>query len=221
MTKPLVIVGASGKMSKVLQEILSSQGIAFRIASSQDTTQSFQDSRGVIDFSLPEVSKKLISYAVKGHVPYVCGTTGWKSAQEIRETFEGPSKSIPILYDSNFSRGIELMAQAAEIMARSRISPLRLVDLHHAAKRDAPSGTALKLKARMEALNPAAEIKIESIREGEIPGEHRLEVSLEGETLEIIHRASSRKPFAEGAIKALEWLESKKSGLYSMKDVLS
>lgn len=220
----IIVVGFSGRMSQKVMEILKVQGKPFKVYSEKAPHElrvnDFESSAGVIDFSSPEVSERVLQLALTARVPYVCGTTGWKSLQETKRAFENAGKSIPVLLDSNFSLGIELFCQAAEKWTRTITGRLHLTDIHHIHKKDAPSGTALKIKDRIEAASPQ-KVDVQSIREGEVFGEHRLLLSFGDEELEVIHRAQSRAPFAEGAVRALEWLQKQKPGFYSMKDMLT
>lgn len=218
--KPIGLVGSEGKMSKVLQEILGSQKRSFKLWSSkadpQLRTENFEDCSGIIDFSLPEVSAKVLELAETARLPYVCGTTGWSDFTATRKAFLKAADHIPIVLDSNFSAGIEILCQVAELIGQNLKTPIVITDIHHTEKRDAPSGTALKIADRIQ-----GQSSIQSIRLGNIFGEHRLLISFQDQTMEFIHRAHSRRPFAEGALQALKWAHDKKPGLYSMKDVLS
>ena len=223
MKGPVIIVGRTGKMARVLASCLADQKVAFKIYSQrqeQSDVTSFEGSAGVIDFSLPEATSSVLNLALNAKVPLVCGTTGWVSSQARSEFFREASGSIPIVWDSNFSLGIEVLSQVMEVVSRFGLPEIKIVDIHHSQKRDAPSGTALKLRDRGLSKNSQQKIHIESIREGEVPGEHRILVSLKDESLEFTHRALSRLPFAEGAIKALAWAQTQKPGLYSMKDLI-
>lgn len=210
-------------MSKVLQAICREENRAFKLyskkAPSELSVQTFEGSSGVIDFSLPEGTAEICEKARRAKVPYICGTTGWSQKSEIENLFCSSSKEIPIVRDANFSLGVEILCQTAEILARN-VPEISITDTHHSQKRDAPSGTALKIEERIKLANPHAKTLIQSIRLGEVFGEHRLLVSFQDQSLEFVHRANSRRPFAEGALKALAWAQQQKPGLYSMKDVL-
>ncbi|MDB5036861.1 MAG: dapB [Bacteriovoracaceae bacterium] len=222
--KAIVLVGSTGKMSRILQELCQEQKLPFKVFSEKASPalqiKNFSGTKGVIDFSLPDATEKICRMAIEANVPYICGTTGWKSKSEIDNLFTEASKKIAVVKDANFSLGVEILSEASEILAKALSSELLITDIHHSQKKDAPSGTALKIEARMKKANPKSLVKINSIREGEVFGEHRILATFEDQTLEFIHRAHSRKPFASGALKALEWASKQKPGLYSMKDVL-
>lgn len=219
-----VIVGSKGRMSGSLQKIFQERSEEFRIFSENAPAdlqvQDFKGSRGVIDFSAPESTEIVIQKAVEAGVPLVCGTTGWKSEAERDELFSEAAKKIPIVVDSNFSLGIEILSRGAELLAKNLPGPFFITDLHHQHKKDAPSGTAFKLAERIRSVNPEAEIEHRDFRLGEIPGEHRVLVSWENETMEFTHRASSRDAFSYGSIRALDWAQDQKPGLYKMSEVL-
>jgi len=219
--KPIVIVGSRGRMAQELQKILNDQTLAFSIYSpnSKESVQDFQSSSGVIDFSKPEATPEVIRLARAAKVPLICGTTGWKSEEEKRALFEEAAAEIPIVLDSNFSLGIELLCRSCQILAKNLEGPFIITDIHHRHKKDAPSGTALKIAKRMKDQKPGLEIQFKDMRIGEIPGEHRVMVAWKNESIEFIHRASSRSAFAEGAVKALNWASKQKPGLYEMKDM--
>lgn len=219
----VVIIGSQGRMSKILQEIAAEKKIQTKNFSRDPSFRSIQDfngSVGVIDFSLPDATSELVSLAETAKVPFICGTTGWKSTPERLKVFEKASKTIPVVWDSNFSEGIEVLCQMAEVLAKKTNSEVKIMDVHHIHKKDAPSGTALKIRDRMMSAQPSSKISIESIREGEVFGEHQISIELNGEKVSLSHSALSRRPFAEGAFKALAWAQKQKPGLYSMKDIL-
>ncbi len=133
------------------------------------------------------------------------------------------AQSLPIVFASNFSVGVNVLfwltRKAAELLGRD-FDP-EIVETHHKMKKDAPSGMAKTLaeilKAEQKNQN---EIPIQSIREGEVVGEHTVIFSGPGERLELTHRAASREIFTRGALRAAKWIVGRPPGLYSMQDVL-
>jgi 4-hydroxy-tetrahydrodipicolinate reductase len=222
--KPIVLVGCFGKMSKVLQSLCQERNLPYRLWSEKAPVElrvsDFKNVEGVVDFSLPEATDQVSKLAHEARVPYVCGTTGFRSRPEILSHFQKLAREIPIVFDSNFSLGVEILCKTAETLAQNSPTEIALTDIHHSQKKDAPSGTALKIRDRMLMKSPSAKVQIHSIRVGEIFGEHRLLVSFQDQTLEFVHRANSRRPFASGALDALKWAARQKPGLYSMEDVL-
>lgn len=172
-----------------------------------------------IDFSNSSAIDEISRAALQYRKALVIGTTG--HSREQRELIEKMAKSLPIVFASNFSVGVNalfaLTRRAAEILG-SEFAP-QIVETHHKMKKDAPSGTA---KTLAEILKQAlkTEIPIESIREGEVVGEHTVSFVGPGERLELTHRAGSREIFARGALRAAEWVVGKPARLYSMQDVL-
>jgi len=221
----IVIVGFEGRMAQSVQKLLTAAGREYRVfspkAPKQLRTETFKDSLGVIDFSTPEVSRSVLSQALKDSAPLVCGTTGFGSEEERNKMFQPARDKIPIVLDSNFSIGIELLCQASEKLALHLNEAFFITDIHHQHKKDAPSGTSLKLEARIRKVKPILEVEHRSLRMGEIAGEHSVSVAFGQERLQLTHQAFSKDVFSQGAIRALDWLQSKEPGVYSMKEVLS
>lgn len=189
----------------------------------------------IIDFSAPEATMELLTFACNNSIPIVIATTGFTNEQ--MEAIEESSIFIPILQSANMSFDIILLKNILKMVA-SKLSDcdIEISETHHNRKKDAPSGTAFLLaKAINEALGNTKkviphrggkrnsdEIGISSIRGGNIVGEHSVFFFGEYDTLEIKHTAHSRDLFAQGALKAAEFLLSqKKPGLYTLDDLIS
>jgi len=172
-----------------------------------------------IDFSNAGAIEEICRIALQHRKALVIGTTGHSPEQ--RRLIEKSAESLAIVFASNFSVGVNalfaLTRRAAEILG-SEFAP-EITETHHKMKKDAPSGTA---KTLGEILKEALEIEIpiESIREGDVVGEHTVSFVGPGERLELTHRAGSREIFARGALRAVQWIVGKPAGLYSMQDVL-
>lgn len=260
---PVVIVGARGRMGQALiQTVMSSDDLTLAGAvdrsggpgKGQDAgklagmpeagvvvTDELSPRRGnvVIDFSLPEATIKNINRCVDAETPLVLGTTG--VGPEAIETLKQAARRIPIVAAANFSVGITLLLRMASLAAKS-LGPgwdAEIFELHHRHKRDAPSGTALRIgKAVARATDrdieqvgvfnrggadrprEDQEIAMVALRGGDSPGEHTLMFLGDGERLELTHRAGDRAIFARGATRAAGWLADKPAGLYDMADVL-
>lgn len=196
---------------------------------------------GVIDFTIPSVTVELAGLCAERGTAMVIGTTGL-SAQET-EQIEAASKKIPIVWAPNMSVGVNVLIQLVQNAARLLGSDydLEIVEAHHKHKKDAPSGTALRLaEALAEATaergslaeracygrhgltgaRPKDEIGIHTVRGGDVVGDHTVFYYADGERLELTHRASSRQTFAKGAVRALHWLADRPAGLYDMQHVL-
>ena len=192
-----------------------------------------------IDFSLPAATLAHLRAAADAGVAYVTGTTGFDAAE--REELEALARRIPVLHAPNFSVAVNVLAWLTR-EAASKLGPgydAEILELHHAAKRDAPSGTALRLaeavaEARDTALadhlvleragetgaRPAGAIGVQALRGGDCTGEHTVLFIGRGERLELTHRAASRDHFARGAVRAAAWLAGRAPGLYRMETVL-
>lgn len=214
------IVGTKGRMTQALVGLLNEKAKAFKNFDRSSTASTLTNCEGLIDFSTTEATSRIVSACIEARVPLVCGTTGWKGADAFTTLFEPAAKKIPIVWDSNFSIGVEQLCQASESIAKAGALSVRIVDIHHIHKKDSPSGTALKIEKRIRTAAPSLSISIDSKREGEVFGIHRVIFELGDESIELTHEAKSRRIFAEGAYRALQWLRSQKPGLYSMRDVL-
>jgi 4-hydroxy-tetrahydrodipicolinate reductase len=172
-----------------------------------------------IDFSNASSIEEVCRAALENKTALVIGTTGHSSEQ--RRLIENTAKFLPIVFASNFSVGVNalfaLARRAAEIFG-SEFKP-EIVETHHTKKKDAPSGTAKTLGEILKD-ELKIDIPIESIREGDVVGEHTVTFAGPAERLELTHHAGSREIFASGALRASEWIAGKSPGLYSMQDVL-
>ncbi len=194
----------------------------------------------IIDFTTPEVTMQTMILAVAKGKGMVIGTTGLSPEQH--QTMQKAAQSIPIVYATNFSTGINLLwslvTQAAQILGEEY--NVEIIEAHHNMKKDAPSGTALTLLERLceaKGLDPSEaaqygregligpraknEVGIHALRAGDIVGDHLVLFAGPGERLELKHQAHSRDTFAQGAVRAAHWLSAKVPGLYHMSDVLN
>jgi len=174
-----------------------------------------------IDFSHAAAIDEICRAALQLRRPLVIGTTGHSPAQ--RRTIGEVARSVPIVFASNFSIGVNalfaLTHNAAEILSNE--FDLEIIETHHRMKKDAPSGTAKTLADILKkARKIDNEIPTRSIREGDVVGEHTVIFAGPGERLELTHRASSREIFARGALRAAQWIVGKPAGVYNMQDVL-
>jgi 4-hydroxy-tetrahydrodipicolinate reductase len=195
---------------------------------------------GVIDFSLPAATMKLIDAITVNPKPLVIGTTGINESQV--ERIVEASKKAPILMSPNMSIGVNLLFKLTEMASRALGNgfDIEVFESHHRFKKDAPSGTAKKLLSAIKENIPelkdcheipgregisenersSNEIGVFAMRGGDIVGEHTVFYVGMGERIELTHRATSRDIFASGAVSALEYLVEKGPGLYTMYDVL-
>lgn len=209
------------------------------IAVTTDAAALFARSDVVIDFSTPEASIRHAGIAAQSKTALVIGTTGLTA--EHNAALADAAKTAAILWAPNMSLGVNLLLGLVEQVARSLAEDydIEILEMHHRHKVDAPSGTALALgraaaKGRgiaLEAHNQrvrdgitgprrSGDIGFATLRGGDNPGEHRVIFATDGEQLELAHRASSRRVFARGAVRAAIWAAGQAPGLYGMKDVL-
>jgi 4-hydroxy-tetrahydrodipicolinate reductase len=190
----------------------------------------------MIDFSIPAATVDLAMCCKLRKVPLVVGTTGFSPDQ--RRVLESVSASIPVLIAPNMSRAVNLLMKLVDTASRALggSADIAIIERHHRTKKDAPSGTALRLaevagRGEMSAhlvpagLDPSSkhrprEISIHALRLADSPGEHVVVFGLMGETLELSHRALNRDGFARGALDAAKFLAGKPTGLYTIEDAL-
>lgn len=191
----------------------------------------------LIDFSLPEVLSANLKLAEQYQLPIVVCTTGLTSEQKPK--LAQAAETVPVLYASNTSTGIALLEQLVGLSSAAMPeADIEIFEAHHRHKKDGPSGTALSLgeaaaKGRQQtweqvndgirAQGPRSEkgIGFSVMRAADIIGEHQVTLAVAGERVEIGHRVSDRKIFADGAIRAANWLVEQTPGLYSLQDTLN
>lgn len=241
MTK-VIITGSKGRMGQAL--IACAAHIpGLEIVGQVDQGDVLADVIGkgdvVIDFSFHAATAGVAELCVKHGKALVIGTTGHKD--EEKAAIRAHAARIPTVWASNYSTGVNtlfwLTRKAAEILGPD--FDLEVLEMHHRLKKDAPSGTATTLleilgDARKLQLKEAlrhgregivgertnSEIGIHAIRGGDVVGDHTVIFAANGERVELTHKASSRDTFANGALRAAQWVVKQKPGLYDMQDVL-
>ena len=193
----------------------------------------------LVDFTVGEATANYAQACAEVGLALVSGTTGLNEGQRAR-VLEA-ARRIPILWAPNMSVGVHAMVAAARELAQNLGDgfDVEVVELHHRYKKDAPSGTALRLaqevaqalgrgpevlRCQREGLvgeRPSKEIGVQTLRGGDVVGEHTIYFLAEGERVELTHRATSREQFARGALRAARWLVGQAPGLYGMEDVLA
>tara|TARA_B100000963_G_scaffold340396_1_gene339012 strand:- start:7251 stop:8027 length:777 start_codon:yes stop_codon:yes gene_type:complete len=205
-----------------------------------NTEQAFRKSNLIIDFSIPKCTFQVLKIASKLKKKIVIGTTGFSKKEE--ELIQKYSKKIPILKAGNMSLGINLLMYLTEIASNSLGNNFlsKIYEVHHKHKKDYPSGTAIMLGNGIakgknknfynligkKYLNKkkfpfGRKINFNSIRKGEIIGEHEVKFSSGKEIITLNHEAFDRTLYSEGALTAARWLMNKKAGLYSMRDLMN
>ncbi|RJP69859.1 MAG: 4-hydroxy-tetrahydrodipicolinate reductase [Ignavibacteriales bacterium] len=208
------LIGASGKMGKEISALLTEHNYdcVFRYDLSGEE---FDNTPQVlIDFSLPEALEKSVGYSLKFNCPLIIGTTGLSNEQLIQLNQLG--KKVAIVQSYNFSIGIQMLLKCTELLNNHLTDwDIEIEEIHHRFKKDKPSGTALMIK---NVLNK--DVNISSLRLGNVVGEHSVYFSGLGESLRITHQATSRRTFAEGVLKAVEFVQKKGNGFFTFHDVL-
>lgn len=168
----------------------------------------------LVDFSLPVPALAFARAAARARRPVVSGTTGFSASQ--MSALKTLSKKVAVFWSPNMSPGMNLLFElAARAAAALPGYDAALLDVHHAAKKDAPSGTAKRLQAALG--RPSSVV---SLRVGDVTGDHVLTLAGPGERLELTHRAHSREVFARGALRAALWVAKRRPGFYDMQDLL-
>ncbi len=188
-----------------------------------DLSAAIAEADVVIDFSMPEATLEVVARSVGQRKPVVCGVSGLDEVQVA--ALRGAAESIPVLYDRNMSQGVTVLDATIRQVARSLGGGfnVRIEETHHIHKKDAPSGTALKLGDSLIEAGAATshdDIDYHSERRGEVPGDHSVIFTSATERLEFSHSVTTRDVFADGALRAAVWLTRQPSGWYSMRDVL-
>jgi len=223
----LAVVGARGRMGQlVVEAIKQDKTTSLCAVLSRADHQSLRSVTShidvVIDFTVPVATVEHAAICVDKGCGIVIGTTGFTTAE--LGSITSAANVIPIVLSPNMSVGINVSFKLLELAAKvlKGQAEIAILDVHHKYKKDLPSGTALKMSEVIKnACDPTVlSCDISSIRVGEIVGEHSALFSLEGERLEITHRAVDRSLFAKGALRAAKWLVEQKTGLYDMQDVL-
>ena len=241
MTK-IAINGSNGRMGQALIEAVKlnpnvSEGSIFNRG--DDIKRVLKDFDVLIDFTRPEATLDALSICQSAGKAMVIGTTGF--SDDALKVIDQASSDIPIVFAPNMSVGVNLTLKLLETTAKviGTDSNIEIVEAHHRHKVDAPSGTALKMgevianalgrdlsecavygREGKEGPRDRQTIGFSSIRGGDVVGEHTVTFFMEGERVEITHKASSRMTYANGAVKASQWLTNQPNGLYSMQDVL-
>jgi 4-hydroxy-tetrahydrodipicolinate reductase len=224
----LLIVG-DGKMGRAVAALAATRGHAATIIGREENAQgrglTAERVRGhdvAVEFTRPEAAPANIAGLIEAGIPVVTGTTGW-DAELPRITALVEERQGALLHAANFSVGVHLFLRAARALAGEFVGREGfegfILEEHHAAKRDAPSGTARSLQQRLRDADPSRPYPITSVRAGAIPGTHT--VSLDGpfETVTLQHMARSRDGFAAGALAAAEWLPGH-TGVYTFDAML-
>lgn len=239
----LTVTGRNGRMGQNVLAAIQAEATAETHSThdvGEDLSAALSGTEAVIDFTLPALTDELLEKALSTNTALIIGTTGHSDEQ--RAAIQEASKTIPIVYASNYSTGVNVLfhltRKAASILGNDAFD-IEVTEMHHKHKVDAPSGTARTL---LDILNEETntsyeddvthgrvgepgprlpkEIGMHTLRGGDVVGDHTVMFAADGERFELTHKASSRMTFASGAVRAALWLKDQPAGLYDMQDVL-
>ncbi|HEY5061547.1 MAG TPA: dihydrodipicolinate reductase C-terminal domain-containing protein [Gemmatimonadaceae bacterium] len=233
MSRRLAIIGM-GKMGRAVAELAPDRGwdVVARLdaphVAAGITKHTLAGADVAIEFTVPSAAPANIRAVVAAGCPIVVGTTGWYD-QLPAITNEVRAVGGALLAAANFSLGVNVFEQVVELAARllGRVQAFdaQLIETHHAAKKDAPSGTALMLgRTASAAWGRDGEIPIASVRTGSVPGTHEVVFDAPFEQIHLEHIARDRRVFAEGALVGAAWLmgrQAREGGVFTMRDVLA
>ena len=238
----IIITGSKGRMGRALADCAThfpDLQVVGQVDQGDDLSAVIGKGDVVIDFSSHSATASIGKLCAEHKKGMVIGTTG--HSDETKSQIGEFTAKIPIVLSSNYSTGVNtlfwLTRKAAEILGPG--FDLEIVEMHHRMKKDAPSGTAKSLAEILAAVRKeqlekvarhgrvgivgartSAEIGMHSIRGGDVVGDHTVIFANTGERLELTHKASSRDTFANGALRAAQWVVNQKPGIYDMQDVL-
>jgi 4-hydroxy-tetrahydrodipicolinate reductase len=222
----IFVVGAQGRMGQEIQKVLrKTKGAVFSGGISRKPKGSLVTDFGevklkpdlVIDFSSPEMFMQTLKWCEAKKIPLLSGTTGLSEKHFL--ALKKASQKIPVLWTANTSIGVQMVKDVLRALPLPGHFKVQMTEWHHIHKKDKPSGTAIVLQNILKEKR-AKLPKPKSIREGEIVGTHRIEISSGEEVITIEHKALRRAVFARGAVEAGVWLANKRAGFYSMEDYL-
>ena len=222
-----LVLGA-GKTGKLVASVAAEHGHSVHVLDATEnknaaalTSPFVAGFDAVIDFTTPEAAVPNMRACLATGAKMVVGTTGWYgSLPDMKQL--ATRRGASLLYGANFSIGVQLLFKIASNMV-SALHPagytFSISETHHTTKLDAPSGTALTLRDTVCTAAGIEDVPIESIRQGEAVGQHVLEASGPGDKILLTHESHSRRPYAEGAVRAAEWLAQNKPGVYDFREI--
>jgi 4-hydroxy-tetrahydrodipicolinate reductase len=218
----LLLVG-HGRMGRLVESLAPEYGfeVVGVVTSRSPVSTDWPPAHVAIDFSVPSAVPATVARLVKSGTSVVIGTTGWQSSEE--QVRLAADSMIGVVAAPNFAIGVNVFLAVVErlgsLMAAQPAFGAWIHELHHAAKKDAPSGTAQAIERRLREHGYSRDLPIASTRAGALPGTHTLGFDAPSETITLTHEARDRAAFARGALVAAHWIQGKR-GWYTMKDVL-
>lgn len=234
-----IIIAGYGRMGHEVEAAALARGHNIIAKVDADGSDSFRwnevsDADVAIEFTIPDAAPRVIASILKAGIPVVSGTTGWLSQYDEMAAL-AINHNTAFIHSSNYSPGVYILSrinrELAECMNKIAGYSVSIEEIHHIAKLDAPSGTAVMLASQILGICPAYKgwapqqnaaepgtIPVLSVREGQVPGTHHINWKSENDIISLSHKAFSRKGFALGALLAAEFIAGKK-GVYDLKEV--
>lgn len=222
----LLLVLGRGKTGRLIAQVATERGHGVRVVGEEEnrngaalTAPFLAGFDAVIDFTTPEAAVQNMRACLANGARMVVGTTGWYDhLDRMRDLCR--RRDAALLYSANFSIGVQAMFRLARDLARAAPGyTFSIAETHHAGKLDAPSGTALTLKRILESAESGLTCEITSKREGEVPGIHVVQARSANDSIELRHESFSRRGFAEGAVRAAEWIGGK-TGCWDFQEIV-
>jgi 4-hydroxy-tetrahydrodipicolinate reductase len=217
----LLLIG-HGKMGRLVETLAGSEGFEVVGAVDENTTTDWPAADVAIDFSIGEAVPATVARLAQRRTSIVIGTTGWHEHERaVRDVVA--AAGIGVVAAPNFAIGVNVFLAVVDrmgaLMAAQPSFGAWIHEAHHAAKKDAPSGTALAMEQRLRRSGYTADVPIASTRAGSVPGTHTLGFDAASETITLTHQARDRAAFARGSLLAARWVQGRQ-GWFSMTDVL-
>jgi 4-hydroxy-tetrahydrodipicolinate reductase len=220
----VLLIGARGRMGRAVAAAAAKESgltIKAELGRGDPIAPKIDDCEVVVDFSTADATEAVCRACTQHRKALVLGTTGHNAMQ--KESIAAAAERIPIVFAANFSVGVNalfaLTRRVAELLGTE--FDVDVIEMHHRTKNDAPRGTAKRLvEILTDVREPDRPVSTQSIRAGDIVGDHMVIFAGPGERLELTHRAASRETFAAGALRAARWVVDQPAGLYSMENVL-
>lgn len=222
----LILVLGRGRTGSLVTQVARERGHSVRVLGEEEnhhamalTGPFLAQFEAVIDFTTAESVVQNLRACLANGTHVVVGTTGWYQHLADMRDLAG-RKGAALLYGTNFSVGVQAAFRVArELALAAPHYKFTITETHHVDKKDAPSGTALSLKHILQAANPGLEVEIVSKREGDASGVHVIEARSENDVIELRHESFSRRAFADGAVRAAEWIVGK-TGCWDFQEVV-
>lgn len=219
------LVLGRGKTGTIVADVAHERGHGVRVVGEEENRNAMALNApflarfdAVIDFTTPESAVGNMRACLANGTRMVVGTTGWYQHLDNLRSL-ALRKETGFLYGTNFSVGVLAIYRLARELALALPHySFKITETHHVEKKDSPSGTALSIRQALQAANPSLNVEIVSNREGDVSGVHVIEARSANDVIEIKHEAYSRRGFAEGAVRAAEWIVGK-TGVWDFSDI--